>query len=147
MLGETLEGIDDVVGAERRHVGGHGLGAGPAFRVLEAGQQEIVGQAGIGGEGRRIRIEIEQVNLFDAQFVLLDDDEGLVEAVESAGNEVAGLAAAADDVERRFQLADAAHEAVGRQRVLETLVLEQGDQRDDRIRPADDGQVDADGDP
>jgi hypothetical protein len=118
-----------------------------AFGVFQAGQQQVVGQAGIGGEGGGVGLEILQVEFLDAQLVLLDDDEGLVDAVEVVGDQATRLAAAADQVERLLEQADAAGEAVGGQRVLEALVLEQGDQGDHRIGPADHGQVDADSHP
>jgi len=178
MVGEALEGIDDVVGAEGCHVGLHGRRAGagndryvrieqadgdgdpevgflvvgdgqdaPASGVLESGQQQVVGLAGVGGEGRRVGLEVLEIELLDAQLVLFEDDEGLVDAVETAGDQAARLAAAADQVEGLLEMADAAGEAVGGQRVLEALVLEQGDQGDDGVGPGNHGQVDADGYP
>ena len=119
----------------------------PAFGVAQAGQAQVVRQARIGGEGRGVGLEVEEVEFLDAQLVLLQHHEGLADVVEAARDQAARFAAAADQVEILAGMAHAAGEAVGGQRVLEALVLEQGDQRDHRIRPADDGQVDADGDP
>ena len=125
---------------------GHGQHA-PAFRVFETGQHQHFGLACIGGEGRRIGLEILEIEFLNPLFVLFQHDEGLVAAVERMGDQATRLATAADQVKRFFQQANAPVEAIGRQRVLKTLVLQQRDQRHHRVRPADHCQVDADGDP
>ena len=106
---------------------------GAALRMLESGQQQVVRIAGVGRQRRGIGLEILQVEFLHAQFVLLDNDEGVAGAVQGLADQVAGFATAADQVERFLELANAAAEAVDRERVLEALVLQQGDQRDDRI--------------
>ena len=101
--------------------------------MRESGQQQIVRIARIGRQRRGIGLEILEVEFLHAQFVLLDNDEGVAGAVQGLADQVAGFAAAADQIERFLELANAAVEAVDRQRVLEALVLQQRDQRDDRI--------------
>ena len=87
----------------------------------------------IGGEGRRIGLEILEIEFLNPLFVLFQHDEGLVAAVEGMGDQATRLATAADQVKRFFQQANAPVEAIGRQRVLKTLVLQQRDQCHHRV--------------
>jgi hypothetical protein len=112
-----------------------------ALVVTQSGQQQVVRQARIGGQRRGIGLEVDEIELLHAQLVLFEDHELAAEVVERLADQAARFARAADQIEGFAHVPHAAGEAAGHQGILESLVLEQRQDGQDRVRPADDGQV------
>ncbi|KFB68566.1 MAG: hypothetical protein CAPSK01_001962 [Candidatus Accumulibacter vicinus] len=113
-----------------------------AAPMLQSGHQEVLRLRRVGAQDEDVGREVLQFEFLDARLGALDGDDANSVVVQRPGDQQAGLATAADDVEGFAELADAAREAAGQQHLLEALVLHQRQQADDRVRPADDREVD-----
>ncbi|KFB70705.1 MAG: hypothetical protein AW09_004180 [Candidatus Accumulibacter phosphatis] len=105
--------------------------------VLEAGHQQLLRLRRVGTEGKDVGREVFEFEFLDARLTAFDGHHADAVAVERARNQQAGLAAATEDIEGFAKLPDLANESTGQQHLLKTPVLDQRQQADDRVRPAD----------
>ncbi len=128
-----------VVTGERQHAG--------AERMVETGCAQVVRIAGVGNEARDVRVIGPQIEGVDPVGRLVDHHELLAERVECLGEQLPRASVAGHQQKRLTQSRHLAGEPPQRQRLPERPVLEQGQQRADRVRPADHREVDREGDP
>jgi hypothetical protein len=97
---------------------GHHAAAVPAG---EAGEEQGVGLAGVGAQGRHVGLVALQLQVADLAFVLLDDHRPVAEFVEGLADQVPGLAVAADQEEVFPQAPHLAGKALHRQALRKFL--------------------------
>jgi len=123
-----------VVVGERQHAA--------ALVPAQPGRGEVVRQPCVRGERERRLAEVHQVQLLGARLVDLHDDEAPVAQVERTGDQLAGLAEAADQVERLDQRVHAAAESPLDERLAHGLVAPERQQVGEQVGPADHRRVD-----
>jgi len=128
-----------------REVGAVVVGQGEhaaAVVLAQACGLEVHGQARVAGERERRLVEVHEVDFLGARLVDFHDHEASPAAVERAGDQVPGLAEAADQVEGLDQSPHPAPEALLGERVPHRAVAAELQQVGEQVGPADHRCVD-----
>ena len=112
--------------------------------MLQARVFKLAGIAGVTHQARHIRAETAELEVVDAHVGDVQHDESPIQRVERPPEQLARTAVPSDQQERLTQARHLPPEVLQRQRLPERAVLYQCEQRPDRVRPADDREVDGD---
>src|SRR5690606_4527011 len=104
---------------------------------------ELAGVGGIALDGTHQHRQLVEIKVVDRLFAALDDHHALADVVEKAAYHLAGLAVAAQEVERLSHAVDGVRRAASRQGAQEDAVLEQRDHGPDGVQPGKHRGVDA----